>query len=159
MTLALPFAIALLALSAPASGSTLNFTLFFPAVTTGLPSVVSFAATVSAPLTNTGAVFLNSDNVNIDFPLTLDDSGFFMNFPLSLAPGASFTGPIFTVTVPDFAQLYFAYNGYFEIDGGADPGASDPVASANFTVTPVPEPATGLLLIGGLVLALRRTLG
>jgi hypothetical protein len=161
MTLALPiaFALGMLVLPAHASAATLDFTLSSPATVTGLSSVVSFTATVSAPLTNSGDVFLNADSVNIDYPLTLDDSGFFMNFPLSLAPGDSFTGRIFTVTVPDFAQLYVAYNGYFEIDGGANSGAMDPIATANFTVTAVPEPATGLLLTGGLVLALRRRRG
>jgi hypothetical protein len=157
MTIALPitFAIAMLVLPAAASASTLNLTLFNSTAFTGLPAVVSFSATVSAPLTNSGAVFLNADSVNIDFPLTLDDSAFFMNFPLSLAPGASFTGQIFTVTVPDFAQLYVPYSGYFEIDGGANSGAADPIATANFTVTSTPEPATGVLLMGGLVLVLR----
>ena len=46
-----------------------------------------------------------------------------------------------------------AHHGFFEIDGGSDPNALDPLASATFTVTPVPEPATALSLIGGLLLA------
>jgi hypothetical protein len=153
LTLSAALAICLFLLSPSASASTLNFNLLAPAVFTGVPSVVSFTATVSAPLTNTGAVFLNSDTVNIDFPLTVDDTPFFLNFPLSLAPGASFTGQIFTVTVPNFAQPNVTYHGFFEIDGGADPNTFDPLASATFTVTPVPEPATALLLTGALLLA------
>ena len=156
LTLSAAFAICAALLSPSASASTLNFNLLSPAVFTGLPSVVSFTATVSAPLTNTGPVFLNSDSATVDFPLTVDDTPFFLNFPLSLAPGASFTGLLFTVTVPNFAQPNVTYHGFFEIDGGADAIASDPLASATFTVTPVPEPATGLSLIGCLLFALRR---
>ena len=161
MTFGLPVVLAMgmLVLSAPASAGVVDLTLFNPATFTGLPSLVSFTATVSAPLTNSGDVFLNADNLNVDFPLTGDDSPFFANFPLFLAPGDSFTGEIFRVSVPDFAQLYTTYHGFFEIDGGTDSSATDPIASAAFTVEPVPEPTTGLLLIGGLMLVLRRRRG
>ena len=152
LTFAIGLAIAMLVLPASASADVLNFNLLNPTALAGLPSVVSFTATVSAPFTNTGDIFLNSDSTTIDFPLTLDDSGFF-SFPLSLAPGDSFTGQLFTVTVPSFAVLYQTYNGFFEIDGGADSSTFDPIATANFTVTPVPEPATGWLLMAGLACA------
>lgn len=82
------------------------------------------------------------------------------------APGASFTGPIFSVTVsPSAAEGYYPllpgytymnYNSH-DMTTGADilftPGPG------NLSVTVVPEPSTGALLalaIGGLSLASRR---
>src|SRR5580698_5895584 len=51
----------------------------------------TFDATVTAASGNTAAVFLNGDSFNVKAPITLNDTDFFANFPLSLAPGASFT--------------------------------------------------------------------
>jgi hypothetical protein len=146
-----------LSLSLPASADTIGLSLASPEQTAGPGSTVSFLANVSAPLSNLASVFLNSDSATVDFPLTVDDSPFLL-FPLSLNPGDSFTGVLFTVDVPAFAPLFTSYNGYFEIDGGVDSNASDKLASVTFQVSTVPEPRSLLLLLiglSGLALALR----
>ncbi len=157
-TVALVIAITLSALTV-ASADTLKLSLAAPAQTAAVGFTVSFTATVSAPITNVAAVYLNSDSNNVDYPLTVDDTGFFSNFPLSLAPGGSFTGQLFAVTIPNFASSPASYQGYFEIDGGANSNALNLLASVNFQVIAAPEPMSiGLLTIGiiSLVLVLRR---
>ncbi len=139
--------------SAPAVADSINLSLDNPPLTANPGTVLSFRATVSAPLTNGAAVFLNGDSSTIDYPLTLDDSGFINNFPLSLNPGGSYTGVLFAVTVPTYVTLFNTYNGYFEIDGGADSGAGSYLASVSFQVEAepaAPEPGTVVLLLAGL---------
>ena len=123
---------------------------------------VAFDATV----TNVGLsqVFLNADSTSLLSPLTLDDTPFLFNFPLSMNPGDSYTGELFTVTVPP-GVLTGLYPGSFEILGGSDPNALDEVASADFgvQVTPAqaPEPSSLVLVVSGLAtlgVALRRRL-
>jgi hypothetical protein len=144
---------ATLLLSLPASADTISLNLSSP-VQSGAPgSTLSFTATVSAPGTNVGTVFLNGDSFNLDSPLTLNDEGFFFGFPLSLNAGDSFTGLLFTVTIPPSA-VSGPYNGSFEILGGADGGAADPLGTVAFQVnaestSPVPEPGSLLLLATG----------
>jgi hypothetical protein len=118
-------------------------------VQSGTPgSTLTFDATVSAPSTNAAPVFLNSDNYTIDSPLALDDIDFF-SFPLSLDPGASYTGALFTVTLP--ADIVFqTYTGSFEILGGADGLTFDTLDATGFQVNPTPEPGTLPLLATGL---------
>ena len=53
----------------------------------------TYDATVSAPGSNGAAVFLNVDSFSVTGPITLNDSDFLSDFPLSLAPGTSFSGP------------------------------------------------------------------
>jgi hypothetical protein len=85
----------------------------------------------------------------------LDDSGFFQNFPLSLDPGDSFSGVLFSVELPPNVAAGL-YTGSFEILGGADGGAVDNLGSVDFqvNVTPtastVPEPESLMLLAAGL---------
>jgi hypothetical protein len=143
---------AALALSPPALADTLDLSLANPTEFAPPGTVLSFTATVSTPLTNTGDVYLNADSTTVDSPLTLDDAPFFSNFPLFLAPGGSFTGVLFTVDVPLSAALNVAYNGSFEIDGGADNNAVDDLASVTFKVTAIatPEPSSVILLLTGL---------
>ena len=105
-------------------------------------------ATFSANLINTtgGTVFLNGDSLNIAAPLTGDDTKFFFNFPLTLAPGASSGSfQIFDITIPLGATLG-SYSGAFSILGGATGADLDPLGTAVFAVNVVPEPATGTLL-------------
>jgi hypothetical protein len=92
--------------------------------TTG--STLSFVATVSAPATNGGTVFLNGDSFNLSSPLILDDSGFFFDFPLSLDPGDNFSGTLFSIALPSNLAAGL-YTGSFTILGGADADTFDPL--------------------------------
>lgn len=107
-----------------------------------------FYATVTAPSTNSGTIFLNGDSYSVAGGLTLDDSGFFNGFPLQLDPGQSFTGLLFDVPLPTDGLVH---DGFFEILGGADSGALDTIASVDFKVTATPEPSSILLLGSGLL--------
>jgi hypothetical protein len=143
-------------LAVPASADTINLSLTNPTQTGNPGATLTFAATLSAPLANSAAVFLNGDSVNVSIAgATIDDSGFFLNFPLSLSPGAVFTETLFTVVLP--ANLTpGSHNGFFEILGGSDPSALNSLASANFQInasSPVPEPGTWVLLATGFGLA------
>lgn len=143
-----------LAACMPAMAGVINFSLVNPPQLAAPNTILSFSATVSAPLANSAPVFLNADSNTIDFPLTLDDSGF-TNFPRSLAPGGSFTGVVFTVSVPPDVTSFNSYNGYFEIDGGGDGGAVGFLDSVNFQIeavpaTTVPEPGNLVLPLLGL---------
>lgn len=141
--------LAVLLLVVPASADTLNLVLANPVQYGSSGSTLTFDATLLAPLTNGATVFLNSDSFNFSGPGTIDDSDFLFNYPLTLDPGDSFTGALFTLTLPaNFA--IGTYSGYFQILGGADDGSFDPLATVNFQVGAVPEPSTWLLLATGL---------
>lgn len=109
---------------------------------------LTYEGTVFAPLSNTGDVFLNSDSYNVALPVTLDDSGFLFGFPFTLAPGETFTGTLFTLTIPAGAALG-QYDGFFSIFGGANGAAQDPLATVTFAAT-VPEPSSILLAVAAL---------
>jgi hypothetical protein len=150
-------------LSVPAYADTITLTLTNPVqVGSGsLGSSLDFDATVSAPGKNSGDVFLNSDSFNVDAPLTLDDDGFFFGFPLSLSPGQSFTGLLFTVFLPTNTPNAI-FNGSFSILGGADGSAANDLADVTFQVNTVPETTTILMLgtgLPGLVAMIRRKRG
>lgn len=145
--------LALLLLVAPAFADTLNLTLTNP-IQTGTPNgTLTFDATVSDPISKNGTLFLNGDNFNVSLAgATIDDSGFLLDFPLSMNPGDTFTGTLFTVSLPAVIAPG-TYNGFFEILGGSDPAAQDTLATVNFQITTpaaVPEPGTWLLLGTGL---------
>jgi hypothetical protein len=129
-------------------------------------TVVDFEATVFNP-SATATIYLNDGSGTTSSPfLVVDDSPFFTNAPLSLAPGQS-SGP-FELFAVDLASTTAAgsYSGnLFSIQGGADGGsftAFNDLADANFSVsvtgatTTVPEidPASAMsaltLLLGGL---------
>jgi len=140
-----------LAFTLPAAADTLNLTLTNPLAIAVPGSTLTFDATVTAPLSNTGTVFLNGDTLNLSLAgATLDDSPFLFNFPFSLNPGDTFTGDLFTVTIPSTIAQGL-YNGSFEILGGSDFSSQDIIGSANFQVAATPEPSTWLLLSTGIV--------
>jgi hypothetical protein len=146
---------ATLLLSSRTFADTIGLSLNAPAQSGAAGSTVSFAATVSAPGTNGGTVFLNGDSFNISSPLTLDDSGFLFDFPLSLDPGDSFSGVLFLTDLP--ANLAAGlYTGSFTILGGSDMFAQDTLGTVEWqvnvapTASAVPEPESLMLLAAGL---------
>jgi hypothetical protein len=146
---------ALLLLAAPLHAASLTFD-FTSSLFTAFPGqTVAFSGTV----TNTGAttVFLNGDSFS--FALPLDDNPFLLNFPLSLAPSASFTGTVFQVTIPLLTSAGL-YSGVFNILGGDSAAASEVLASKNFGVqvqsAAVPEPTPWALTLAGLLVVLWR---
>ena len=134
MTLAVAALLTIGLSSAAAYADTLTFTLTNP--TAYVPAgggSVTFDATVTAPSSNTAAVFLNGDSFNVTAPITLDDSDFFNDFPLSLAPGTSFTGDLFMLTVPAGTPVG-TYLGTFTLLGGANGNASNDLGTVSFAL-------------------------
>jgi hypothetical protein len=149
MTLAVAALLTIGLSSAAAYADTLTFTLSSP--TAYIPPAggsVTFDATVTAPSSNTAAVFLNGDSFNITAPITLDDSDFFSDFPLSLAPGTSFTGDLFTLTAPAGTPAG-TYLGTFTLLGGANGNASNDLGTVSFALV-TPEPSSIILLMTGM---------
>lgn len=145
-----------------AAASPLTFTLDSSLLTTTPGLDVTFDATLTNP--TAAPEFLNGDSFTS--ALAGDDTPFFVNFPLFLAPGASVHAAIFKVLVPA-STLPGLYAGIFDILGGADPATLDVLATQPFTVnvtpaaTAVPEPATLSLIVaasmaGGSIRAIRR---
>ncbi len=137
-------------LSAVAHADTITLTLNNPVQQTNdVANTLTFNATIHAASSNSGDLYLNGDGFNVASPFTLDDTGLFLDFPASLAPGQSFTNTLFTVTFPGSvaAQPYF---GSFTLLGGSDPGAENILASSTFQVNVTPEPSSWLLLGTGL---------
>jgi hypothetical protein len=143
----LPFLLA----ATSAKATPLSLTLSSPFQNTGPGELVTFNATVTN--TTNAVVFLNGDDFSLDAPLTLDDSSYLNNFPLSLGPLVSFTGTLFTVDAP-LGTSPGLYAGVFDITGGGDGSANAVIASANFDVFVTPEPSSILLLGSGLIIAL-----
>jgi hypothetical protein len=152
-TFALFVVAATLLLSSRTFADTIGFSLNAPAQSGTAGSTVSFVATVSAPGTNGGTVFFNGDGFNVSSPLLLDDSGFLFDFPLSLDPGDSSSGTLFSIALPSNLAAGL-YTGSFEILGGADSGALNTLGSVAFQVnvapSAVPEPESLMLLAAGL---------
>jgi hypothetical protein len=144
------FLLAMFLPAAPASADSITLVLSNPAQTGATGSTLTFDATVSAPLANGATVFLNADNFGDNFPgSTIDDSGFLLNFPLSLDPGDSFTGTLFSVALPPGVAVG-SYTGFFEILGGTGADSLNPFATDNFQINTTPEPGTWVLLATGL---------
>ena len=138
----------------------ITFTLGSSLLTTTPGTTVTFTGT----LTETGGstTFLNGDSFNATAPLIVNDTPFFLNFPLSLSPFQTLTAAMFVVTVPA-GTAPGLYPGTFAVLGGTASTATSVLALQSFavSVTPstVPEPTSGLLLLGsGAVYAARRRL-
>src|SRR5579875_2352182 len=116
---ALLFAIGLSATTARADLVTL--TINNPMQNALQGTTLDYYATVAAPATNSNPVYLNGDNINSTLPssVTVDDSPFDNNFPLSLAPGTSFTGLLFDIVIPPDLPIA-TYTGTFALVGGPD---------------------------------------
>ena len=143
------FVLAVLLLVMPASADTISLVLSNPVQFAVPGSTLSFDATVSAPLDNASTVYLNGDAFDITIPGSnpVDDSGFMSTFPLFLNPGDTFTGTLFSVTLPpDLAIVN--YTGDFTIIGGG-PTDLNNLATVEFQINTVPEPGTWVMLVTG----------
>jgi hypothetical protein len=104
--------------------------------------------TFSGTITNTGSdtVFLNGAAVALPyFELDYDLTPFFTLSPASLDVGDFYTGDLFTVAVSGAASPG-DYFGSLSMQGGADSGSYDDLASESFQITVSPEPPTFMLL-------------
>ena len=140
-------------LPAIAHASTLTLTLSNPSQNGAPGSTLSFFGTLFDPPSKDGTTFLNGDSLNFSGPGTTSDDGFFLGFPTSLDPGDSFTGLLFTITLPTTAPVNVAYLGSFTILGGTDGSSQDVLnlsPSGTFQVNTVPEPTSIALLMTGL---------
>lgn len=163
---------AVVALPAAAHADTINLTLTNPTQTGSAGATLTFGATVSAPAGNSGAVSLVGDTFTIPATspftsLDIDDSSFLLNFPLALNPGGSFTGTLFTLTLPGVVTPGTYGNNFVVLDL-FDQAGLETFATAEFIVnvpgqSPVPEPGTWVLLVtgtgllAGIVYSRRRT--
>src|ERR1700760_4750417 len=136
--------------SAAAYADSLTFTLTNPnGAVCHTGGTVTYLATVSAAASNTGSIFLNGDSFNFSGPGVLDDSDFFANFPLSLAPGATFTSALFTITLPSNSP-FGTFLGTFTLLGGSNSNAYGVLGTANLSLATTPEPSSLLLLLTGM---------
>lgn len=154
MTPAVTALVTIALLPTAAYADTITFTLTNPnGAVSYTGGSLTYGATVSAPAGNAAAVFLNGDSFNVTSPVTLNDSDFFSNFPLSLAPGASFTGGLFVLTLPPNppSGTLGTFLGTFTLLGGANSNAIGTLGTVNFSLTTTtPEPSSIALLLTGM---------
>ena len=142
---------ALLLVTTGAARADLTFTLT-PNIQSGPPgSFLTYSGTLS--YTGANPIFLNdigfTFNGGAGAVLTGDSSVFFNNVPGIFFDGDIYNGPIFGIQIAG-AAAPLLYSGTATILGGADPLASDPLASADFLVNATPEPSTWVMfLVGG----------
>jgi hypothetical protein len=142
-----------------AKADSIVFTINNPTQSVAPGGTVTFTATVSAPNTNGGTIYLNADSVNTSSPVDpgdiyVDDTDFLNNFfPLSFDPGDSITADLFTVTLPLDAPDGYYYSGTFTLQGGVDFFTADNLGTQNFSVatlvSAIPEPPANLLCLTG----------
>ena len=129
----------------------LDLTLLSSAQTVSVGGTATFTGTITNPV-GQATLFLNGLDISVDGGLLIDPAP--LGLPVSLDGGDSFTGTLFTVTVPG-GTLPGAYDGNLTITGGADGTATDPLTPVTpFTVnvvaaTGAPEPTAFVLLLFG----------
>lgn len=150
--LAIALALVTAALSMPAAyADTINLTINDPMQGIGMTGgTLYYDATVSAPNTNSAPVYLNGDSYSLSAAFVLDDSPFLLRYPLDLAPGQSYTGTLFKITVPADSSLGL-YAGSFQILGGSTDSDGSVLGSSTFSIAVSPEPSSLLLLGTGLI--------
>jgi len=153
LTLVMVLAVATLSVPAVAGSYSVTLTLASPVQFGHSGEMVSFFATVMAPGGNSGPVYLNGDSFNVASPLSLDDTPFLLNYPLSMNPGDNFSGLLFTLTIPN-GTASGAYDGYFQIVGGSDPNGQGPLSNVVDFRLDVAEPSALLLLLSSGSIAL-----
>jgi hypothetical protein len=87
--------------------------------------------------------------------LTPDTNAFFANVPGVFAPGDTYTGIVFGLQLAPGTPLG-SYSGTVTLLGdpnGADPGATQSLATATFQIAVAPEPGAGLLAVAALPVA------
>ena len=142
--------------SVAAHADTVTFTLLNPTQsTTTSGGTLSFNASVFAPTTNTGSEDLTSlqFNINPGNAFTINADPFLNTFPFTLAPGESYAGLLFTLSVPA-GSLANAYTGSVDLYGGPlNTNLGTQAFSVNVTpaVAVTPEPSSLLMLGTGLV--------
>lgn len=132
MVRSIVIAVLLLCVAIPARAQTISFALDTPSLSGAPGDRVTFSGTV----TNTGAedVYLNGSFFETDSPpLSLDPTSFFLNFAGVLGSGASITADLFDVDI-DSDAVDGTYGGYFIVQGGADDGSFDDLATQTFQV-------------------------
>jgi len=145
--------IAMASVEAARADATLTFTSSTLSIAAG--GTVEFDGT----LTNTGTddIYLNGDVVILNYPdLIVDDSILYIDAPLFLSAGDSYSGAFFDVTA-DAATPAGSYSGTYTIQGGADGDTFDDIATVDFTVdvgstSTTPEPSPFLLMATGLAM-------
>jgi len=142
--------IAWLLLAVRPAHAQLDLTLLSSAQTVSVGGTATFTGTITNPA-DQPTMFLNGLDISVDGWLLIDPAP--LGLPVSLDGGDSFTGDLFTVTVPG-GTLPGAYAGNLTITGGTDGTATDPLTPATlFTVNVVasaaPEPTTFALLLFG----------
>lgn len=156
-------ALAALVLACGARADSVDVSLTQTSQTATPGSTITFDATITN-LSSTDTVYLNGDSsVTSSTLLTIDDTPFLFNFPLSLDPSEA-SGPfaLFNLFIdPSTPDGTYDFNS-FSILGGLDSSSFDTLGAAEFsvtvanpTVTPEPEPLCllllGFLAIGALV--------
>jgi hypothetical protein len=127
----------------------------------GGTETLTYDGTITASSMNAADVYLNGDSLNVQSPLIADDDDFYLDVPSYLGAGDSFTGDLFTVTVPD-GTASGNYPGSFVLQGGSDSATYDTLATADFSAAVTPEPsslwlfASGTLAMGEMVRRRRR---
>jgi hypothetical protein len=140
-----------------ARADSVDVTLIETSQTATAGSTITFDATLSNR-SSTDTIFLNGDSsITSSLLLTVDDTPFLTNFPLSLDP-SEVSGPyaLFNVIIdPSTPAGSYDFNS-FSILGGLDGNTFDTIGTADFSLTvastvPITEPGTLVLVFSGLL--------